>query len=367
MIHESITLYYREGSSDKVYQAAVEERPGGYVVTFAYGRRGSAFQTGTKTPTPVSLSAATSIYGKLVDAKMAKGYTPGPEGTPYVATPDEERHTGIACQLLNTVDESEVEALLTNPSVCAQEKYDGKRMLLRITGDGATAINRRGLQCGLPQSIEQDALLLRAAWSALILDGECVGDTYYIFDCLRADEDNLQARPYAYRFNVVTSMRPVINLLGFRIARTAMSLPGKRLLLDSLRSTGREGIVFKHLDAPYTPGRPASGGSQLKYKFTQTATVRVLSVSSNKRSVRIGVDRAHHTGVPLWVEVGSVTIPPNAAIPPVGTLVDVRYLYAYPEGSLYQPVYVGPRDDVGIDACTLAQLKIKTTPSEEDT
>ena len=45
---ESITLYCRAGSSDKVYHAAVDESPGGYVVNFAYGRRGSTLQTGNQ-------------------------------------------------------------------------------------------------------------------------------------------------------------------------------------------------------------------------------------------------------------------------------------------------------------------------------
>ena len=35
------TLYYREGSSDKVYQAAIEPAGSQFVVNFAYGRRGA--------------------------------------------------------------------------------------------------------------------------------------------------------------------------------------------------------------------------------------------------------------------------------------------------------------------------------------
>jgi bifunctional non-homologous end joining protein LigD len=34
---EQITLYYRQGSSDKVYQASIVPQDGGYVVNFAYG------------------------------------------------------------------------------------------------------------------------------------------------------------------------------------------------------------------------------------------------------------------------------------------------------------------------------------------
>ena len=53
---ENVTLYYREGSSDKVYQCAIE--PAGddrYSVTFAYGRRGGTLST----------AAATARHAKL--------------------------------------------------------------------------------------------------------------------------------------------------------------------------------------------------------------------------------------------------------------------------------------------------------------
>jgi bifunctional non-homologous end joining protein LigD len=73
---EQITLYYREGASDKVYQAAIEAADGGYVVNFAYGRRGTTLATGTKTTSPVSFDDARKIYDKLVREKAAKGYTP---------------------------------------------------------------------------------------------------------------------------------------------------------------------------------------------------------------------------------------------------------------------------------------------------
>ena len=35
---ERITLYFRQGSSDKVYQASIEPADGAYAVRFAYGR-----------------------------------------------------------------------------------------------------------------------------------------------------------------------------------------------------------------------------------------------------------------------------------------------------------------------------------------
>jgi hypothetical protein len=52
-IPESTTLYYCEGSSDKIYQASIEPKEDAFVVTFAFGRRGSTLNTGTKTQAPV--------------------------------------------------------------------------------------------------------------------------------------------------------------------------------------------------------------------------------------------------------------------------------------------------------------------------
>ena len=50
---EHITLYFKQGTSDKVYQAGIEKRPDGCVVNFAYGRRGATLTTCTKTSVPV--------------------------------------------------------------------------------------------------------------------------------------------------------------------------------------------------------------------------------------------------------------------------------------------------------------------------
>ena len=56
------------------------------------------------------------------------------------------------------------------------------------------------------------------------------------------------------------------------------------------------------------------------------------------------------TGKPAWHGLGKVI---DKAV------VEVRYLYAFPEGRLYQPVYLGRRDDVGAEACGREQLKFK--------
>ena len=127
---KQITLYYREGSSDKVYHVSLEANgsPDRFLVVFAYGRRGSTLQTGAKTPTPVDYATALKTFNNLVASKMAKGYTPGQNGTPYQHTGNEGRSTGIYPQLLEAIeDEHALGNLLLDPLYCAQEKHDGKR------------------------------------------------------------------------------------------------------------------------------------------------------------------------------------------------------------------------------------------------
>ena len=127
-------------------------------------------------------------------------------------------------------------------------------------------------------------------------------------------------------------------------------------MFDRLKAEGREGVVFKNITAPYTPGRPASGGTQLKHKFCETASFVVGKVNA-KRSVSLLLN--NDSGL---VDAGNVTIPPNHDIPQSGDVVECRYLYAFKEsGCIFQPVYLGTRDDITADECVVSQLKFKST------
>ena len=92
---ESITLYFKEGSSDKVYQTELVPSGEGWKVNFAFGRRGNSLQPGTKTTKPVTYEAAKRIYTKLISEKQAKGYSTGASGARFQNTPNESRNTGI--------------------------------------------------------------------------------------------------------------------------------------------------------------------------------------------------------------------------------------------------------------------------------
>jgi bifunctional non-homologous end joining protein LigD len=352
----AVTLYYRDGSSDKVYTAAVEPRGPGFVVTFAYGRRGGTLTTGTKTPTPVGLDEANRVYDRLVREKTSKGYTPGPDGRPYAGTERAGRVTCVLPQLLNPVDESDVDRLIADDDWWAQPKFDGRRVMVLKQGSDVTGINRTGLTIGLPEPVA--AAVLTIPIDRCLIDGELVGDVYHCFDLLNRGDDDLRDEPYARRYDAALNLVDAVPDDALRYAETAVTTAHKRRLVDRLRREDAEGVVFKHRLAPYTHGRPHVGGPQLKLKFTATVSCRVAAVNAGRRSVAVELLDAS-TGD--WAGVGNVTVPPNHAVPARGDVVEVRYLYAYRGGSLYQPVYLGRRDDVSPSGCRITQLKFRAT------
>jgi bifunctional non-homologous end joining protein LigD len=355
---ERITLYYRSGSSDKIYCANLEPQGERFAVTFAYGRRGSTLKTGTKTPAPVDYATAKKIYDQLVKDKMAKGYTPGEDGTPYQGTTREFRATGILPQLLNPIDEAEAQLLIADPDWWMQEKLDGKRVLLLKSGDTITGINRKGLAIALPTPIVDFARTLGGTqW---LLDGEAVGDVLIVFDLLEQACVDLRGQTYRQRLTALSGLLAPGGEAPIRTLTTATTKAKKQTLLETLRSTNREGVVFKRHAAPYTPGRPASGGDQRKLKFTATASCIVLAINPGKRSVSLELCDQERR-----VAVGNVTIPAGKPVPQPGTVIEIRFLYAFPGGSLYQPVYLHPRDDLAPADCRVDQLKFRAT-SEED-
>jgi bifunctional non-homologous end joining protein LigD len=360
-----VSLYFREGSSDKEYHVQLEPKGSGFVVNFQYGRRGSTLTSGTKTDKPVAQDKAEQIFQKLVAEKKAKGYTEGEEGTPYVGTDKEERNTGRVPQLLNPIDEDEVDKYLRDPEWGAQLKKDGKHVMIAVEHDKVIASNRKGLEIGISDPIVKSALELGHGH---VLDGEAIGDVFWAFDMLSRHDGmkvvKIDTLGYGVRHGIL------MDRLGTNSNRQHTAIKGlplycgekaKRDLYTFAKAQALEGIVFKKLDAPYTPGKPNSGGSMLKFKFYATCSCRVSKGREGKRSVALEL----HSGEDCTIAVGNVTVPANQSIPKVGDIVEVRYLYAFKDGSLFQPVLLGVRDDLDwLKDCRISQLKYKAEEEE---
>lgn len=348
------SLFFTSGASDKEYHAQIEASGTGYLVNFQYGRRGGALQEGTKTKAAVALDKAEAIFDSLIKEKMGKGYTMDTGGQLYITATDKE-FTGILPQLLNEMEKVDVPALIADSKWVMQEKFDGHRRMMDQEAVDAPvlSINRKGLRVGLPKETADDMAALNA-FAPWRLDGELVGSVFYVFDVLQWGGVDVSTETVEQR---LVRMDTVKNALGaglIRVVTTAYTSQEKQALLDKTKADAGEGVVFKRLASVYTPGRPSSGGDQLKHKFVVTATFVVTSHSSDRRSVQLGL---HGVGR----ELGSVTIPPNMDIPAVGALVEIRYLYAYPNGALAQPNYQGVRTDLDVEDCVESQLKFKAS------
>ena len=248
--------------------------------------------------------------------------------------------------------------LIAHDAWYMQEKKDGRRMLIQKSADVVRGINRTGKIVSVSEPI---AKAVRTLEGDFILDGEAVGDVYWAFDVLEIGAENLRTLGVGKRFDELVTLVASQDRGALRVVPCATTKDAKQNLWTRLKVERAEGAVFKHRYAPYVAGRPASGGHHLKFKFTATATCKVLGQNEGKRSVALGV--LQHPGDGC-VEVGNVTIPANAPIPPVWSLVEVRYLYAFVNGSLFQPVYLGERHDLEMPD-SVKSLKFKQGESDE--
>jgi len=265
------------------------------------------------------------------------------------SAPTVKQPTTIMPQLLKEIYESEVEKYLTDPRYCAQEKHNGRRRLIRFKDSSAVNINKLGMivdEHSMFENACRDVAEISGKFE-FILDGEEVGDIYHVFDILVLGKEDLRSKTYEQRWrnNFLNS----IKMKSIQPVYTAYTEQEKRDLFNKLKSNNREGIVFKLLSGLHKVGY---SDDQLKFKFYTTASVIVIR-HNVKNSVGIAVQRSGQL-----VPIGNVTMIGHDR-PPIGTIVEVKYLYIVRGGSLYQPSFVEVRDDVRAEDCTMEKLKFK--------
>lgn len=346
-----------EGGADKVYEVHVIPEADRFHVNYRNGRRGSALQGGSKTSSgPVDYEAAAKIAAKLLKEKVKGGYvftdTPA-EACTFLST---EEDTGLRPMLLTAieVDDPRIEAWITDDNYWFEEKMDGERRMIKKSLDGGIiASNRRGMRVAISNQLEQAISNLNGFFA---LDGEQVGEDFHVWDVLSnlgVDLTNRVDAPYQMRRVALANILPrgaSPNIIPVRAAKTALE---KRAHLARLRLDNAEGFVVKRQDAAYTPGRSPAGPYKVKFWASLSAVVAKVN---DKRSVTVQLKDGDSDD---WISVGNVTIPANHAVPAVGSVVEVRYLYAYEGGKLFEPTYLGQRTDIPVEECLASQRKFK--------
>jgi len=378
LTNETTVLHNNRAGSDKIYRVELREVQGGWTVCYRNGRRvpGPGYQIqgsagGMKTPTPVSSDKALQIYNDLIRSKerghyliversrdVASATEAGPaEAEPPVSVSAEERtDSGKYPMLLIAIeDEATALRLCENPSYCGQEKEDGERRMLLKEPMDLRGVNRNGEFVPIPQPVRNAADFIRL--NSFLLDGEEIGEVLRVWDLLEQNGEDLRDQPMQVRYERLATLIPNYYNIAIQTVPTAFTRDAKLKMFHDIEARGGEGMVFKLVAAPYVEGKSKYA---LKYKFKARATVQIVGANSNKRSVQTGV--IGDDGIQF---IGNVTIPVNKDIPSVGQFAEVEYLYAFPNGgSLYQPVYLGPRTDKN-EADRYDTLKFKR-PSDSD-
>ncbi|CAM2010433.1 hypothetical protein [Acanthopleuribacter pedis] len=155
-------LFFRKGASDKVYEVDLcRVGEDAYVVNFRYGPSGGNLRHGSKTPLPVGLAEAETVFDKLVASKTKKGYQPLVDG-PGAAEETQAADLPNLDQALSHGDRVILEqAFLAAQNLTRRGGRTLTRLLWRIGErrlDGAQAIIRPHLKS------KDDRMVHTACW-----------------------------------------------------------------------------------------------------------------------------------------------------------------------------------------------------------
>lgn len=359
MEEKSIALFFTQGSSDKEYRVQLTQEADGWHVYAQNGRRGKALKSAEKSTGGMDYAAAEKLYDKTVKSKTSKGYTEDQTGVAFSGGENAGRKTAFEPMLLTAI--SHEEAIARGGRRFAQQKHDGERRGILSGPDGIQFANRKGLEVGVRETIMADVQKLAMDIpEGFVLDSEDMGDHVVVFDVVSHPLVVKGQTTFAKRAKVLEALASYVETAGLTAIKVDVPIPEDVFFATrepSMREAGAEGYVLRDADSVYEPGRQPTA---CKMKYVESCTARVKARNGVKSSVRLEMLDGDD-----WIEVGNVTVPQGVEqFPEAGNLIEVEYLYAYEGGSLFQPVFKGPRTDVDEEACRLRTLKFKKTDDE---
>ena len=347
---KSVRLFFQEGTSDKIYNVTLLEDAGAYSVHVAWGRRGSTPQEGHKA-VRVTRAKAERTFDRVVAEKRNKGYEEVGSGATTTSPAPKRAIVGHAAQLLTAIDDDDLDQFMADDAMVAQQKLDGVRVIVHVA-DTLVATNRNGQ----PTQMARGALDgLEYLPKGTIIDGEVLGNAYWLFDVLQLGGTDVRKRGYLERWQILDEELEPALTGDARILPVARDARAKRTLHDKLRRAGCEGIVFKDRDAPYAHGRVAT---QRKYKFIKSADVIIVENVGNAYRMAVYDGRKLFDCGRVFAGTTNASRQDLDARLASGqhVVAEVRYLYATDDHQLFQPVFVAIRDDKVATACLRAQL-----------
>lgn len=357
-------LIYKDPSTnaDKWWSATVD----GETLTVSFGRAGTTGQIRVKNLK--SHGAACEQFDKVLTEKLTKGYVwsdqPSQAIQPGVVAPTRavsvpEVRPMLAEEIKSDLGKA-LEKYAADDNYVFQGKVDGHRVMLHIGDDGALTVLGRGGQNSqhAPRFAQATyARHLAQLPAGTVLDGELVGDIFWLFDLpLHAGEGAVPKvidldSPYSDRLAALEDLfdawRPSS---WFRLLPTAHDKVTKLELAAKWLKAGGEGVMVKDIRGEYQPGKRV--GTVLKAKFVRSADCVVTGVGvGGKDNYELGLYRDGKL-----VVVGQCSsIGKDAA--KVGDVIEVRFLNVGGDNRLYQPRMIGNvRRDKTAAECVFSQL-----------
>lgn len=308
---------------------------------------------------PVRVAAVDATVTDVTDAAVTRLVG---AGTAHRGAADADTDPAFPTRpMLASVQPAEVvEAAMTDHTFVGQLKYDGDRVIVEVRDGQVTLLNRAGQakvsNVGTAHSTPFTALG-RGRW---VFDGEVVGRTLVLFDMLLATDGTRtfveESSGFTARYDALLAVTSVLDLdpASIVVAPVADDLAvegAKADLLATAVEGKREGIVLRHREGPYEPGRRST--YLVKHKLIKDADVVVTALHESKQSASLSV---HDTDGDL-VEVGAASTIGKGTVS-VGDVWVVTFLYvtdpAHPR--MFQPRLVTCRTDKTAGECSIEQF-----------
>lgn len=242
------------------------------------------------------------------------------------------------------------------------QKADGDRLLIELTGDTPKLYNRNRE----PYTRHVDSAILAeltelGTEGMFILEGELVGIKLWLFDVrfvanrdgqiLFDEQDTFEKRRTALEY-IGGNFMPSGPVRVIPCRKTAAS---KRRHFRMLEQLGAEGVIFRAIDAPYKRGKSSNA---YKVKFTSTVDCFISDLGiDGKDNCELSVASVDGNGVVVG-KCSTLGKDPFA----IGDIVEVRYLYIRDiyDPHLVQPRILRKRTDKNPNDCSIDQFERAT-------
>ena len=265
------------------------------------------------------------------------------------------------------VNAQEVEELLTDENWFMEQKLDGTRVTVVVYEDrieyysvfkGSPWAKNITIAQHLHLFEEELHDMCRGAdfGTRAVFEGELLTGTghLHLFDLLefhqrsRHVEVSMSWSCYARTMELLDmslQRGPEVNRV--HVARISAGRD-KRKALENLKERGVEGVIFKHMDGPYMPGKRVD--FVRKYKFVKSAEVVVMERVQEPNAAVFGC----YDSEGALVKVGRCSMIGKPEVIP-GDIIEINYLY-WTGDAVYQPRMMRKRWDKAAQDCSIDQF-----------